>query len=95
MPDLSRREFIRKGSVGAAAGIAAATLVADGGIANAVVRSAGKATDVPASERNEEPIVAVVKRGSRGEVTLMAGSTEVVRKDADLARRIVRASKTR
>jgi hypothetical protein len=95
MSDLSRREFLRKGSVGAAAGIAAAKLVADGGIASAVVRGADKAADVPVEERNAEPIVAVVKRGSRGEVTLMAGSTEVVRKDADLARRIVRASKSR
>jgi hypothetical protein len=46
-----------------------------------------------AASTADESVVAYVRRGSRGEVSLMVGSTEVVRKDADLARRIIRASK--
>jgi len=93
MSDLSRREFLRKGSVGVATGVVAARLVTDGAIASAAAREPGTVDDGPEDARSDEPVIAVVKRGSHGDVTLMVGSTEVVRKDADLARRILRASK--
>jgi anaerobic selenocysteine-containing dehydrogenase len=93
MDDLSRREFLRKGSVGAAAGAFAIGLGSEG-LAKAATRSDAKATKVdPREATTDEPIVAYVKRGTHGEVHVMVGSREVVHKDADLARRIIRASK--
>lgn len=93
MADLSRREFIRKGSIGVAAGVAAIGLGAEGGIAHAAT---GATNETPAEHGEaitSEPIVAYVRQGASGEVTVMAGSREVVHKDPDLARRIIRASK--
>jgi len=95
MADFSRREFLRKGSIGVAAGVAALGLGTEGGIARAATR-ATKTNDPPAEHGEaitSEPIVAYVRRGASGEVTVMAGSREVVHMDPDLARRIIRASK--
>lgn len=92
MADLSRRDFIRRGSIGVAAGVAAVGIGADAALAGRVPRDKEPSADAAASTAGE-PIVAYVRRGSRGEVSLMVGSTEIVRKDADLARRIIRASK--
>ena len=93
MDDVSRREFLRKGSIGAAAGAFAIGMGAEG-VAKAATRSDAKAAPADAREvTSDEPIVAYVKQGTRGEVHVMVGSREVVRKDADLAKRIIRASK--
>jgi anaerobic selenocysteine-containing dehydrogenase len=92
MADLSRRDFIKRGSLGVAAGVAAAGIGADAALAGRVARGA-KEPATHAATTADEPIVAYVRRGSRGEVSLMVGGSEIVRKDADLARRIIRASK--
>jgi anaerobic selenocysteine-containing dehydrogenase len=93
MSDLSRRDFIKRGSLGVAAGVAAAGIGADAALAGRVARGAKEPGTHAAATTADEPIVAYVRRGSRGEVSLMVGGSEIVRKDADLARRIIRASK--
>jgi hypothetical protein len=91
MDDLSRREFLRKGSIGAVAGAVALS----SGAAVSKVASAKAAEMPPTAEEATaaEPIVAYVKQGARGEVRVMVGSQEVVHDDPELARRIIRASK--
>jgi hypothetical protein len=93
MSDLSRREFLRKGSIGVAAGVVAAELATNVGIAKAVTAHGGDASSNPPAESASEPVVAYVKQGSRGEVRVMVGSREIVHRDAELARRILRAAR--
>ena len=93
MADFSRREFLRKGSIGVAAGVAAIGLGTEGGIARAATRATNEAPAEEGEAITSEPIVAYVRQGASGEVTVMAGSREVVHRDPDLARRIIRASK--
>src|SRR5262249_15362973 len=90
MADLSRRQFIGKGSIGVAAGVAALTPGSQGADAEA----GGDPRVAPAEATPDEPGVAYAKRGAHGEVRVMVGSREVVQKDAELARRIIRASKS-
>ena len=86
--------MLRQEQLGAAAGAFALGLGASEGLAQAATRSDAKAAPVdPREATADEPIVAYVKQGARGEVHVMVGSREVVHKDADLARRIIRASK--
>jgi anaerobic selenocysteine-containing dehydrogenase len=97
MDDLSRRDFLKKGSIGVAAG--AVALQAGGAVTKAVSAQAaertsrGASTDTPAPEA-AEAIVAYVRPGSRGEVHLMVGDNEVVQHDRELASRIIRASQS-
>jgi hypothetical protein len=93
MSDLSRREFLRKGSLGVAAGVVAAELATNVGIAKAVTTHGGEAASSSTDETATEPVVAYVKQGSRGEVRVMVGSREIVHRDAELARRILRAAR--
>jgi anaerobic selenocysteine-containing dehydrogenase len=92
MDDLSRRDFLKRGSAGVALGaiaIGSGATIADAVAANAKEKPAsGGAAPAEASE----PIVAYVKKGAHGEVRLMVGDQEVVHRDADLARRIIRAA---
>ena len=93
MDDLSRREFLKRGSIGVAAGaiaIGSGAVVADAVAANAAERTSSGVSTEPAEA--SEPIVAYVRKGAHGEVRLMVGDHEVVHKDADLARRIIRAA---
>jgi hypothetical protein len=93
MSDLSRREFLRKGSIGVAAGVVAAELATNAGVAKAVTRHSEEAASSSTDEAASEPVVAYVKQGSRGEVRVMVGSREIVHRDAELARRILRAAR--
>ena len=93
MDDLTRRDFLKRGSVGVAAG--AIVLGAGSTLANAVAANAEErnpAGTKGASATTSEPIVAYVRRGARGEVRLLVGEHEVVQHDTDLARRIIRAA---
>jgi hypothetical protein len=92
MDDLSRREFLKRGSAGVALGaiaIGSGAAIGDAVAANAAERPA---TGGGAPAEAAEPIVAYVKKGAHGEVRLMVGDQEVVHRDADLARRIIRAA---
>jgi anaerobic selenocysteine-containing dehydrogenase len=93
MDDLSRREFIKRSSAGVAVG--ALAIGSGATIANAVAANAAEMSTSgtnAASAETSEPIVAYVRKGAHGEVRLMVGEQEVVHRDADLARRIIRAA---
>jgi len=95
MDDLTRRDFLKRGSVGVAAGamvLGAGPTLANAVAANAEERATAsmKGADQPAT--TSEPIVAYVRRGVHGEVRLMVGEHEIVHHDTDLARRIIRAA---
>jgi hypothetical protein len=93
MDDLSRREFLKRGSAGVAIGaiaIGSGATIADAVAANAKEKPAAGGGAAPAEAT--DPIVAYVRKGAHGEVRLMVGDQEVVHRDADLARRIIRAA---
>jgi anaerobic selenocysteine-containing dehydrogenase len=91
MDDLSRREFLKRGSLTAAA--AGAVLGSGATIANAVATHAEERPSEGGEQvAASEPVVAYVRRGARGEVRLLVGDDEVVRHDPELARRIIRAT---
>jgi anaerobic selenocysteine-containing dehydrogenase len=95
MDDLTRRDFLKRGSVGVAAGaivLGAGSTLANAVAANAEERNASGTKGADQTATTSEPIVAYVRRGAHGEVRLMVGELEVVQHDADLARRIIRAA---
>ncbi|HZP90163.1 MAG TPA: hypothetical protein VFC04_04105 [Actinomycetota bacterium] len=91
MADLSRRAFLRKASVGAAAGAGAIGALAGGTPAKALARELRRAAE-PQQQADGEPVVAYVSDQARDEVTIMVGTREVTHRDPDLARRIRRAA---
>ena len=50
------------------------------------------AAPAPAPRKAEKAVVAYVRGGADGEVTLMSGDTKVVRRDPDLVRRLLNAT---
>jgi hypothetical protein len=84
MADLSRRDFIRRGSIGVAAGVAAVGIGADAAMAGRVPRGKEPSADTAASTAGE-PIVAYVRRGSRGEVGGPARTHQASRRRPDSA----------
>jgi len=89
---VSRRTFMRRS---AAAGAGAVALSGLGGAPGAAA-AALTAPKEPAHGDEATPteaVVAYVRAGSSGEVTVMAGEREVVRRDRELARRILRAAR--
>jgi hypothetical protein len=89
MARLTRRAFLQS-SVGTATGIAAAGAVglATGGVIGAVVGDTSEVADAA-----NEPMVAHVRTGSRGDVTLMVGHREVTVRDPVLVNRMRRAAR--
>lgn len=92
MDKLSRRDFLQKSSIGAVAGAvmigALASEVQPAAAATRVAMSAA-GSGGPASS---DPIVAYVRDGRRGEVAIMVGDREVVRRDPELVRRLRHAA---
>jgi len=93
---LSRRAFLAKGSLTAAAVGVAGSLPGLGGLL------AGGAAEAPAAETGaaelegdaaalEQPLLAHVRDLSTGEISLFQGEREVVVRDPALARRLVSA----
>jgi hypothetical protein len=91
MADLSRRTFLRRASVGVVAGAVAGPALA------AEPASARAARDSSRAFQEEEapgsPVVAYVRKGSRGEVSIMVGEREIRHRDPALARAILRAAR--
>ncbi len=87
MAGLTRRGFITT-SAGAAVGVATAG-VAGGAISAALGSSAG---NLVAAANTEKTLVAYVRPGSSGEVTVVTGNREVTYHDAALVRRIQKAA---
>jgi hypothetical protein len=90
MSEVDRRTFIKRSAAGVAGAAAIGALGA--GPAAAATRLASKAGDDSEPAKASDPVVAYIRPGSR-EVRVMVGDKEVVRRDADLARRILRAAK--
>ncbi len=96
--DLSRRAFLRRGTVGAAA---AGVLASVPGLSGLL--STGS-SEVPAVEGDlagtesgvgtlSEPLVAHVKDLGTGEISLFRGAQEIVVRDPALARRLLAATR--
>ena len=90
MDKLSRRDFLQKSSIGVVAG---ATMI---GALASEVQPAAAATRAGSAETNKaassDPVVAYVRDGRRGEVSIMVGDREVVRRDPELVRRLLHAA---
>ncbi len=86
MESVSRRKLLGNGrSGGGHGGIAAAPSVARAAM------EGGEVAD-PSGPPPEEAVVAVVRNAERGEVTVMAGTSEVTYRDKSLVKRLMKAA---
>ena len=91
MSEVSRRTFIKRSAAGVAGAAAIGALGA--GPASAATRLASHASaDTDAGATSDEAVVAYIRPGTR-EVRVMQGERELVHRDADLVRRLLRAAK--
>ncbi len=96
MPTVSRRIFLLRSSIGAAAaGVAASVPGLASVIGGPVTSEAPVAEDlVPAGDAEtaaiSEPLVAHVKDLSTGEISVFSGTREVVTHDPQMANRLLR-----
>jgi hypothetical protein len=97
MSDISRRTFLKRSGSGAAAAGLLASIPALPGRAWASVKPANKAAAVhtagvaaPAGRAATGPLVVHIPDPRTGEVHLMVGTREVVRRDSALVARLVR-----
>ena len=86
MESVSRRRLL--GTAGAAAGTAA--IAAAPSVARAAMEG-GEVAD-PSGPPPEEAVVAVVRDAERGEVTVMAGTSELTYRDKSLVKRLMKAA---
>lgn len=89
---VTRLSFL-KASAGAAAG-AAAIAVPAAVLANEKSSSPGKPAEVtePSSSNPQEPVMAYVRDADRGEVTVMAGTSETTYRDPALVQKLLGAA---
>jgi hypothetical protein len=94
MGDLSRRVFIRRGMMGAAAvSVAGPVLPAIvGTVAGEAPAAENAAADMPAVVSSAEPLVARVMDAASGEIELFVGEQQLTYHDPDLAARLIRAA---
>ena len=92
MDKLSRRDFLQKSSIGVVAGATMiGALASEVQPAAAANRAAGSVTGTT-KRATSDPVVAYVRDGRRGEVSIMVGDREVVRRDPELVRRLLHAA---
>ena len=91
MSEVSRRTFIKRSAAGAA-GVAAIGALGAGPAAAATRLGAHADADTDTAATSEDAVVAYVRPGTR-EVRVMKGEQEVVHRDPDLVRRLLRAAK--
>jgi hypothetical protein len=93
MANLSRRQFLTRTSLTVAAGAAAAASGTQVAGLFSPAEAAGTKGPAPAraARTAEQPVVAYVRGGANGEVTVMAGHRKIVRTDPDLVRRLLDA----
>jgi hypothetical protein len=92
MKPLSRRTFLKRGSVAVALAGAASSLpvlseVGDGG------QAATAPAELPEGANLAEPLIAHVRDLGRGEISVFVGEREVIVRDPNLATRIFHASR--
>jgi len=91
---VSRRTFMKRSAVAGAGAVALSGIGGASGAAAAIASpKRAKAAEHGEVKPAEEPVVAYVRKGSSGEVRVMVGEREVVHRDRDLARRILRAAR--
>jgi hypothetical protein len=83
---VTRLSFIKR-SAGVAAGAAAIGVPA----AAAITDESGKVVSAPSERTPTEPVMAYVRDAERGEVTVLAGTTETTYRDPALVRRLLAA----
>jgi hypothetical protein len=86
MSKLSRRKFLK--TAGAATGAAAVSASP----AIAAVMEPGAVETAPSGKVPAEPVIAIVRDGGRGEVTVLSGTTEKTYTDAALVKRLLKAA---
>lgn len=88
MAELTRRTFLTRTSIGVAGGVLA------GGLATTVPRLSSDLapTPLPSGADATEPLIAHVRSVSRGEISLMVGTREVIYQDRELAARLMVAA---
>jgi hypothetical protein len=89
MTQLSRRGFIARGSLGVALAGALAALPGIG----AALRTTAPLPQIDASTVTE-PLVVHVRDLSSGEMSLFAGTNQIVRRDVELAARLYNAARS-
>jgi hypothetical protein len=96
--DLSRRAFLRRGALTAAAvGVAGSVPGMSGLLVGASSQAPAAAADATEAEEEvaplTEPLVVHVTNASTGEISLYRGAQEIVVRDPALARRLLSASR--
>jgi anaerobic selenocysteine-containing dehydrogenase len=91
MSEVSRRSFIKRSAAGVA-GAAAIGALGTGPASAASRLASHTGADADAVATSDDAVVAYVRPGTR-EVRVMKGEQEVVHRDADLVRRLLRAAK--
>jgi hypothetical protein len=89
MAEMTRRDLLKKGSLGLA-GATAIGMVA-GGLPQAAAAAAAtprRRSPMPTGRESSEAVVAYVRDASSGEVGILVGDKEIVTHDAALARRL-------
>ena len=89
MAEVTRRGFIKKTSVGAAA---LGTLAVVPGMTAAHAAAGHPASGLTAEELRE-PLVAHVRNVATGEIAVLVGEREVIIQDRELAARLARAAR--
>ena len=92
MVELTRRTFLTHASIGVAAGAVTGGLTALPRLA----RDPSEAVDAPTSAATEsvEGLIVHVRDAQTGDIALMAGTREVVRRDPSLAARLARLARS-
>ncbi|HEY1332198.1 MAG TPA: hypothetical protein VGH10_12120 [Actinomycetota bacterium] len=93
MSKVSRRTFIKRSAAGAAGVAAVGALGGTPAAAAAALGSKRRPAPQPPGQAAAQHVVAYVRAGSTGQVRVMAGDREVVVRDRDLARRLLRAAR--
>ena len=91
MSGVDRRTFIKRSAAGVA-GAAAIGALGTGSAAAATRLTSRAGHDPEPQSASDDAVVAYIRPGTR-EVRVMVGEREVIHRDADLARRILRAAK--
>jgi hypothetical protein len=86
MPTFTRRSFLKT------AGVATGAAAVSASPALAAALEPGAAETAPSGPLPAEPIVAVVRDPGRGQVTVLAGTTERTYTDRQLVSRLLRAA---
>lgn len=92
MPNLSRRTLLIQASLGVTAGVAATTAIAK--LPQLLELAATNTTERrPDLTPLGTDLVAHVRNASTGEIAILAGDHEVVRRDPELVGRLLRAAR--